>query len=141
MSNKHKYTNRLTATLRRFRDDSGSTTVEFVLWVPVFLVILGLIVDVSLMFLRQSNLWQVARDTARIYSIRQMDAEEAQTYAINHATMGSTPPTVAVIPDPTNQYVTVRISVPISSVGVFGIMNIGAGNDLVAVVTHRMEPI
>ena len=132
---------RLRSALQNFRDDSGSTTVEFVLWVPVFLVILALTVDVSLMFLRQSNIWQVARDTARIYSIRQLNEADAETYAIAHATLGGDVPTVDVIPHLSDEYVQVFISVPISDVGLFGILNIGAGSDLIAVVTHRMEPI
>lgn len=142
MLDERKHNNRLMNALRNFRDDSGSTTVEFVLWVPVFLVILALTVDVSLMFLRQSNIWQVARDTARIYSIRQLNEAQAEAYATAHATLGGDVPTVDVIPDAVGDaYVQVLISVPISDVGLFGILNIGAGSDLIAVVTHRMEPI
>ncbi len=128
--------------IKNFRDDSGSTTVEFVLWVPVFLVILALTVDVSLMFLRQSNMWHVARDTVRQVSLRQLTTEaQATTYATEHATYSGDVPNVVVNIDRTNQYAQVRISVPIKSAGVFGVLNIGGENDLVAVVTQRLEPI
>lgn len=137
-----KYSSRLINALRNFRDDSSaSTTVEFVLWVPVFLVILALTVDVSLMFLRQSNIWQVARDTARIYSTYQLNEAEAEAYALANATLGGDVPFVDVNPNPNLQSVQVVITVPISDVGLFGILNIGSGSDLIAVVTHRMEPI
>lgn len=142
MSINRKHNNRLLNALRNFRDDSGSTTVEFVLWVPVFMVILGLTVDVSLMFLRQSNIWQVARDTARQVSIRRYTVEQGVTYATANATFaGDVPTTVDVIYLPAVDVVEVTIAVPISDVGLFGILNIGAGSDLVAVVRHRMEPI
>ena len=49
---------RLKQLIRDFDDESGATTVEFVLWVPVFMFILMITVDVSLLFLRQSNLWK-----------------------------------------------------------------------------------
>jgi len=150
MQNTHQKRNfsaRLKQLIRNFGDESGATTVEFVLWVPVFMLILMLTVDVSLLFLRQSNLWQVARDTARQVSIGQLTAAEADTYATNKGSFGGDVPDVTVNVDVPLQSVRVDISVPMSNVGVFGIfkvggkvITIGGTGNLVASVTHRLEP-
>lgn len=149
---------RLKQLIRNFSDDSGATTVEFVLWVPVFMFILMITVDVSLLFLRQSNLWYVARDAARQASIRQIQSDvELIEFAETRGTFGGDRP-IATDPDaPAEknthinnglQTVTVVLRVPMVDVGIFGILNIGGralsvGNsgDLVAFVKMRLEPI
>lgn len=143
----HGLTVRLKQLIRNFSDDSGATTVEFVLWVPMFMFILMITVDVSLLFLRQSNLWYVARDTARQISIRQLKTPaEAEYYAEQRGTFGGDEPTATVFI--TNTETQVRLQVPMAEVGIFGILNIGGrainlGNsgDLIATVTQRLEPI
>jgi len=149
---------RLKQQIRNFGDDSGATTVEFVLWVPVFMFILMITVDVSLLFLRQSNLWYVARDGARQASLRLItDDATLQNYVETQGTFGGDRPTATgpTAPlaqnthiDTTLNTVTVVLRVPMVDVGIFGILNIGGrvinvGNsgDLVAFVKMRLEPI
>lgn len=169
-SKKYGFVVRLKKLIRNFSDDSGATTVEFVLWVPVFMFILMITVDVSLLFLRQSNLWYVARDAARQASLHQFDNFEAEGFNTRNealiefverrGTFGGDRPT-AIDPDPDpdapleksthvntgEQTVTVVLRVPMVDVGIFGILNIGGkainvGNsgDLVAFVKMRLEP-
>ena len=143
----HGLTVRFKQLIRNFSDDSGATTVEFVLWVPMFMFILMITVDVSLLFLRQSNLWYVARDTARQISIRRLQTPaEAEAYAELRGTFGGDVPEAKVFI--TNTETEVRLRVPMVEVGIFGILNIGGkainiGNsgDLIAIVTQRLEPI
>ena len=141
---------RLRQLIRDFDDESGATTVEFVLWVPVFMFILMITVDVSLLFLRQSNLWQVARDTARQVSIRHWSGDvvgQAEAYAVANGTFSGDVPTAKVVITG-NTLVQVQLAVPMSEVGVFGIFKIGGNlitvgqeGSLIALVTHRLEPI
>jgi hypothetical protein len=162
ISRKHGAAVRLKQLIRNFSDDSGATTVEFVLWVPVFMFILMITVDVSLLFLRQSNLWYVARDAARKASLHQFDnfaSPDAalQDYAETRGTFGGDRPFATDPDDPdalTNTHINfqartvhVMLRVPMVEVGIFGILNIGGrainvGNsgDLVAYVTMRLEP-
>ncbi|MGE4611747.1 MAG: TadE family protein [Paracoccaceae bacterium] len=141
-------TARVKKLIRNFSDDSGATTVEFVLWVPVFMFILMITVDVSLLFLRQSNLWYVARDVARQASIRQItDIDVLKERAETQGTFGGDRPSAAGS-EITAQTVTVVLRVKMVKVGIFGILNIGGrainvGNegDLIAYVTQRLEPI
>ena len=151
ISRKHSTAVRLKQLIRNFSDDSGATTVEFVLWVPVFMFILMITVDVSLLFLRQSNLWYVARDVARQASLHQFDSYadplavlKAQAEA--QGTFGGDVPSAADS-SITNSEVTVILRVPMVDVGIFGILNIGGrainvGNsgNLVAFVKMRLEP-
>lgn len=51
------------------RDDGGSYTIEFCLWIPVFLVFLAATVDASLLYLTHNNMWNAARDAARRASV------------------------------------------------------------------------
>lgn len=147
---KHGFTVRLKQLIRDFSDDSGATTVEFVLWVPVFMFILMMTVDVSLLFLRQSNLWYVARDGARQASLRLIeDTEVLKDYVETQGTFGGDRPIATdTIIDTTAGTVRVVLRVPMADVGIFGILNIGGralsvgdSGDLLAYVTQRLEPI
>ncbi|OUS04270.1 hypothetical protein A9Q96_15065 [Rhodobacterales bacterium 52_120_T64] len=157
INQKHSATSRFTRLIRNFSDDSGATTVEFVLWVPVFMFILMITVDVSLLFLRQSNLWYVARDGARQASLRIItDDAGLQDYVETQGTFGGDRPSATdTDPDTTDTHidtqldtVTVVLRVPMADVGIFGILrfgsraiSIGKSGDLVAFVTMRLEPI
>lgn len=147
-SQKFRFPERFKKLIRNFSDDSGATTVEFVLWVPVFMFILMITVDVSLLFLRQSNLWYVARDVARHASLHQYTSiDQLKNEAEIQGTFGGDRPS-AEGSELTSQNVRVVLSVEMAKVGIFGILNIGGrainvGNsgNLVAVVTQRLEPI
>lgn len=65
------------------RNDAGST-IEFVLWLPVFMLILSLITDSTLIFFGQSRVYQVTQVANRAYSIGNFEAEtEVATYIEN----------------------------------------------------------
>ena len=51
--------------MKRFgRDESGTVTVEFVLWVPFIFAFVLIAADATLAFMRQSQMWQVPRERA-----------------------------------------------------------------------------
>ena len=54
------------------RDEQGSYTIEFCLWIPMFLVFLAATVDASLLYLTHNNMWNAARDAARRASTREL---------------------------------------------------------------------
>jgi Flp pilus assembly protein TadG len=49
-------------TLRFLRDERGSATIEFVLWVPVFMILLVATTDASILYLHHTEMWNVSRD-------------------------------------------------------------------------------
>lgn len=64
------------------KDETGTITLDFVIWIPVFCAILAFAADVSLTFYGYSRMWDVARDTGRRVATGQFDAGEGQVYAL-----------------------------------------------------------
>ena len=89
-------------------EDGGTSTIEFVLWLPIFILILSIVVDVCFVFLRQAVMYDVAADTARRYAVGRFGGTgsdpnqattvtTAQTHAVDKATFsGVTPATMFV---------------------------------------------
>ena len=55
--------------LLAFGADEGTVTVEFMLWLPLIFTIILFTVDVALIYLKQADMWNVARDQARRMSV------------------------------------------------------------------------
>lgn len=127
--------------LGRFsRENEGSTTVEFVIWVPFFIALIVMIADVSLLFMRQSNFWNVSRDTARIVARHGMSGSAAADYAQEHAAFGDYLPEISIEVSETE--VTVVISALASQVAPFGFFSLAADGSLVSArVTQALEPL
>lgn len=125
--------------MKRFLSrDEGSTTVEFVLWLPLLVAVLIVAVDASVLYMRQSNLWQVSRDTARIVSRHGMDEAAAKAYATSEATYSNHVPTVDVVV--TGQFVTVTLAANLNEIAPIGILNFALNDQLTASVTQAVEP-
>ncbi len=62
------------------RDESGSVSVEFALWVPVIVVILVLVADASAAFLAQASMWQSAGDVSRALATGRVTEAQAQQF-------------------------------------------------------------
>ncbi len=120
------------------RNEDGSATIEFVLWVPIIFSLVLLATDVSIAFMRQSQSWQVARDTARIVSRHGMTENAAVTYAEENTKFGSTTPAVTVRSN--GSVVEVSISTPANAMTVFGTINFALGESITTRVVHAMEP-
>ena len=126
--------------LRSFRrDERGSTTIEFVLWVPLLLTLLLFATDVTLAFMRQSQVWQVSRETARIVSRHGMDVDAAEAYARENGTMGTSVPDVDVSLD--GMDVVVTMSLPSATLTPFNTLGLLLGDRITTRVTHTMEPL
>lgn len=65
---------------KRVLDESGTATIETVLWMPVFVFILVLIFDTSLTFLGKAQILRLIQDANRAYATGQIrslaDAED-----------------------------------------------------------------
>lgn len=133
---------RVPRALRAFgKRSDGSVTVEFVLWLPVFLSVIMLSTDASVMFMRQSNFWNVSRDTARIVSRHGLDSVAAEKYAALNARFGNYTPDVAVTVDALTSTVTVTITGRSEQMAPFGVIGFAMGNTVSAQVVQTLEPI
>ena len=121
------------------KDETGSTTVEFVLWIPFIFTFVLIAADATLAFMRQSQMWQVSRETARIVSRHGMNETTAEAFAALQATIGTTAPDVDV--SFASGDVTVSIAMPIEAMAPFGVLAFVASDTMTTRVTHTMEPI
>ena len=92
---------RLRAPRRRLgmvSSDGGTVTVEFMLWVPLVFLLIFFAIDVSLIYLKQADMWNVARDSARRLSVSstytngqaQVDAKAQLFNSLQGATVTAT---------------------------------------------------
>jgi Flp pilus assembly protein TadG len=126
--------------LRSFRrDERGTATIEFVLWVPLLVALLLFATDVTLAFMRQSHIWQVSRETARIVSRHGMDEAAAETFALEKGTMGASVPEVDVSFE--GMDVIVVMSLPTATLTPFNTLRLVLGDRVTTRVTHAMEPL
>lgn len=73
---------RMACARQRFLErQDGTATVEAVLWIPIFLVVFGFMVDVALIFDGQSRVLRVVHDANRNMSIGRFTQEvESEAY-------------------------------------------------------------
>jgi Flp pilus assembly protein TadG len=62
---------------RRLRAEDGGATVEAVLWVPFFILLLALIADASFLFHRQAQMLRAVQDANRAFSTGQFTSAQA----------------------------------------------------------------
>lgn len=97
------------------RNQEGSTTVEFALWLPIFFAIFGVATDAALLMHKQTQMIDLARSTSRQVSLGLSSEAEAETFALNR--LASASGAVQVTSDA--GYVTAAIQVPFSDVVIF----------------------
>ncbi len=122
------------------RDEHGSATIEFVLWVPIFVVILVAATDATVLYLHHTEMWNVSRDVARRVAVGDMSEADAATTVQNEMFLYSRAYTVATS-DPTELDVQIMIQTRISDASVFGFFQPVLGRYLTASVIMRREPI
>lgn len=70
--------------LRRFwSNEDGSPTVESVIWIPIFVAVLVLMTNLSLVFYEQSSISRVVQDTNRLVALRYLTDEAAAEAYLN----------------------------------------------------------
>lgn len=125
---------------RFLRATEGSATVEFAMIVPAFLGFVLFAADASTAFTRQSTLWNVSQQTARIVARHGLDAERAARYAQDQLRFGKSPPEVVVTIDEAAQMVTVEVTAETGAMAPFGILQFALDRVSVS-VTQALEPI
>lgn len=124
--------------LKKFtRCESGaSTTIEAVIWLPLYLFILTAAVDLTVMMKAQTDMWAVASNSARMVAINAMSEAQAENYARSLLTDGETV-TVSVVTNGPN--VTSTVVRETGDVARFGLLQWTTPN-ISASTTQRIEP-
>jgi Flp pilus assembly protein TadG len=125
------------------RQETGSSTIEFVLWMPVVLMILLLIVDASMLFMSRSHAIRVLQDTNRLYSVGQFTGTaaqrltQAQTYALNR--LRGLSPSATAITTETNRVVRTQATMATREIAQVGFLGMMMDAQMVVVAEHRVE--
>ena len=127
-------------TSQFLRDERGSATIEFVLWVPIFVIILVATTDATILYLHHTEMWNVSRDVARRVAVGDMTEAGAAAVVQNEMYLYSDAYTVAVS-NPAALDVTISIQTAVSDASVFGFFGPVMDRYLTATVTMRREPI
>ncbi len=122
------------------RTEKGAVTIEFVLWVPIFVGLLVFVTDASIIYLTHSEMWNVARDTTRRMTTGEITTDDqARDYAAAHLFLGSR--TYVIDPDIGGD-MSVTIAIGLDDAAIFGsFFKSILGRSLVANVTMRREPL
>ena len=122
-------------------DEKGAVTIEFVLWVPIFVGLFVFVTDASIVYLTHSEMWSVARDTTRRMTTGQFTSRaQAADYAASHLFLGNR--TYVIDPDFDSADLNVTITIGLDGAAIFGFFfEPILGESLVASVTMRKEPL
>jgi len=122
-------------------DEKGAVTIEFVLWVPIFVGLFVLVTDASIIYLTHSEMWSVARDTTRRMTTGEFTTDaEARNYAAAHLFLGSR--TYVIDPELASSDLNITIAIGLDDAAIFGFFfKEILGRSLVASVTMRKEPL
>lgn len=134
-----KYSNKFNM-LKFWTNQVGTATVEFVICVPVFLMLLGLVVDTSLIFAGEAQALRVVQDANRSLSIGRIKSiPETQTMIVNG--LKSMSPGVTAVTVVTLEGVIISTAtIPAREISSFGILNV-FGNTNVKVTAQHMSEI
>ncbi len=66
----------------RLKDDSGSASIEAVIWMPVFIVFIALVFDASMIFMNRAHVMRAIQDGNRLYAVGRVNTLEETEAAI-----------------------------------------------------------
>jgi Flp pilus assembly protein TadG len=140
------------SVLTFLRDDRGSQTIEFVLWLPIIGALLVIISYASILYTTHTEMWNVARDTARrmttgLFDVNKvLDEAAAEEYAQSQLKLYEifgAGYLVEATEDPVAETMTVVITLGVTDgsfdAGFFGAFSL-VGGTLGARVVARAEP-
>ena len=108
------------ALVHFMQDDRGTMTIEFVLWIPIIVALLVTAIDATTLYVAHTEMWNVARDTARrMVTGRILTEAEAEAYALNAMNMRSADYAVEAKYDE-NSVAEVTIAIGFSDISIAG---------------------
>lgn len=130
---------RVRNSLKKFcRKEEGSTTIEFILWIPIFVIIVGLVIDLCFLFLAQSRLYDVTAEGVRRWAVLQIKTgTEAETFVENNVQFRGAP--VSATASTAGGAVIITATMDPADIVLTGVLNIVAGGSISATVVQLQE--
>lgn len=121
-----------------WKDQRGTATVEFVICVPVFVMLLGLVVDTSLVFAGEAQALRVVQDANRSFSIGRIKTiSETQTMIVDG--LKSMSPGVTAVTVVNAGVITSTATMPAQELSSFGILNVYGSTKVKVTAQHMSE--
>jgi Flp pilus assembly protein TadG len=119
--------------------EDGSTTVEAVLWIPFFLLLLALVADASLLFHRQAQMLRAVQDANRAFSTGQFTspADVQATLLAQYAPLSASVRAVSELDTATVPGGIIRTSLSVPARDVAGLGLIASLTDFTLTVTSQ----
>lgn len=134
-----------------FRQEGGSATIEFVLWLPIVIAILLLVVDSSMLFMSRSHAMRVLQDTNRLYSVGQFTSNQkdieaaraerlakARDYALSRL-RGLSPSATVTAAEVGNGVVRTTATMSTKEIAAIGFLGMMIDTTMVVSAEHRVE--
>lgn len=99
-------------------DEAGSSTVEAVMWLPLFFFITVFVLDASMMFNTQSRALRIVQDTNRALAVGQIASPE-EAEQILQTRMASISPSATVNAEIVGNIAETSVAMPIGDISMF----------------------
>ena len=118
------------------KQEHGAASVEAVIWFPIYILVIGVIFDSTMLMVGQTEMWSVASDSSRMVALGRMDEDAAKVWV--EETVGTERGFTATITT-TGDVVTTQIIRPFRAVPSLGIITSNSA-ELIAEAHYRLEP-
>lgn len=123
---------------RFLRREDGAATIEAVLWLPFFIMLFGLLADVSMVFYNQSRLLRIVQDANRNMAVgRLTDVQETEDFV--EAVAQSVSTRVIATSSVTAGLLTTTATVPIQDLDLFGVAGVFRNVNMTVRAEQLME--
>lgn len=98
---------------RFWADDDGNATIEAVIWTPIFVMVLAVTVNISMIYFYQAKYLRVIQDANRAYAVGRL-ASLAETEAYVSTYLGTTSDELVISSSEADGVVSTRVTVPLT---------------------------
>lgn len=121
------------------RDDRGSFTIEALVWLPIFVVVLCMTADTAMIYAKQSQVMRVVQDANRAYAVGKFaDGTATQDYILTLVRPMS--PGATAVSSLANGIITTTVTMPARELMATGMLPMLSGST-VRVVLQQMKEV
>ena len=131
---------RLTRFTRRFaQDEDGAITVEAVLWIPFFFLVLILITNAALAFYAKGEAFRIVQNANRAFSAHALASKEAVETRVEAAFTRTTNDEASTTVSTDKKIVSTQLTFPVRDVMAFNLINIPSSWKITVSSQHYVE--
>lgn len=124
---------------KKFRtNESGSATIEAVLWFPMFVLLLVMVADVSFVFFGQAQAMRILQDGNRAFSVGRITSE-SDTEVFVVSALASLTPNPTVTTSLSQGVITTIAEIPVSDLAKIGGFSFLSGYNIIVKSEHFLE--